>query len=65
MRAKSLRIHAGPGSGTLNFSIIYIYLLIMQVKVKVSESGLSIKEKVRLITELTEDISAAVISYHR
>ncbi len=32
---------------------------------KVSESGLSIKEKVRLITELTEDISAAVISYHR
>jgi hypothetical protein len=37
----------------------------MQVKVKVSESGLSIKEKVRLITELTEDISAAVISYHR
>ena len=30
-----------------------------------SESGLTMKEKVKLVTELTEDISAAVISYHR
>lgn len=36
-----------------------------KVKAKVSENGLTMKEKVKLITELTEDISAAVISYHR
>jgi hypothetical protein len=46
------------------FHLIIISLAV-QVKVKVAESGLSIKEKVKLITELTEDISAAVISYHR
>ena len=33
------------------------------MKVITSDKGMSLKEKVRLITELTEEISAASISY--
>ena len=36
-----------------------------EVKVKVGSADMGMKEKVRLITELNEDISAAVISYHK
>ena len=36
------------------------------VKTKVSGGGdMSLKEKVKLITELSDDISAATVSYHR
>jgi len=35
------------------------------VREKVKEEGLTAKEKVKLITELTDDISAATISYHK
>jgi len=35
------------------------------VREKVKDEGLTAKEKVKLITELTEDISAATVSYHK
>ena len=53
------------GSATLNIKFSQQAEL-EAVKTKVSGGGdMSLKEKVKLITELSDDISAATVSYHR